>query len=54
MQTYPMKVLWFSMFLGWVFKTVIVKYGGVRGLVTTVPFLLGLAFGASSPWWCGW
>ena len=45
MQTYPMKVLWFSIFLGWLLKTLIVKYGSVRGLVATTPFFLGLAFG---------
>jgi hypothetical protein len=45
MQTYPMKTLWFSTLLGWIFKTVILRYGGIRGLVGAVPFFLGLTFG---------
>lgn len=45
MQTYPMKRLWLSIFLGWVFKALLLKYGGIRGLVAAIPFFLGLAFG---------
>jgi hypothetical protein len=45
MQTYPMKRLWFSTFLGWLFKSALLKYGSVRGLVIGLPFFLGLAFG---------
>lgn len=45
MQTYPMKVLWFSTFIGWAFKAVIMRYGGPKGLLTLLPVFLGLAFG---------
>jgi hypothetical protein len=45
MQTYPMKCLWFSTLLGWTFKSLVLKYAGVRGLARVIPFFLGLAFG---------
>jgi len=45
MQTYPMKRLWFSTFIGWLLKTALLKYGSVRGLIIGLPFFLGLAFG---------
>jgi hypothetical protein len=45
MQTYPMSVLWFSIFIGWVLKSVIMRYGGPRALVRLQPMFLGLAFG---------
>jgi hypothetical protein len=45
MQTYPLKQLWFSIFIGWTFKSVILRYGGAKGLLTLQPLFLGLAFG---------
>lgn len=45
MQTYPMRTLWFSTFIGWALKSVIMRYGGARGLVTLLPLFLGVAFG---------
>jgi hypothetical protein len=45
MQTYPMKTLWFSTLIGWILKTGILRYGGIRSLVGVVPFFLGLTFG---------
>ena len=45
MQTYPMKVLWFSTFIGWALKAVIMRYGGPKGLLTLLPFFLGVVFG---------
>lgn len=45
MQTYPMKVLWFSVFIGWVCKSVIARYGGVKTLLSVQPLFLGIAFG---------
>ena len=45
MQTYPMKTLWFSTFIGWAIKSVIMKYGGAKVLVASLPMFLGVAFG---------
>ncbi len=45
MQTYPMKCLWFSTLIGWTLKSVIMRYGGAKGLVASLPLFLGLAFG---------
>jgi len=36
---------WLSIFLAWVFKGVILRYGGVRLYRATTPFFLGLALG---------
>ena len=44
-STYPMATLWFSIFLGWLFKAVIQRYGGMRGFQATLPFFLGLVLG---------
>jgi len=43
--SYAMHQLWFSVFLGWVFKAVINRYGGPKGLRRLMPGFLGLAFG---------
>lgn len=43
--TYPMYTLWFSLFLGWLFKTPILRYGGSRGYRQLLPFFLGLILG---------
>ncbi len=45
MHTYPMNTLWFSIFLGWVCKAVVMRYGGYRGMQATTPLFLGVAFG---------
>ena len=37
--------LWFSMFLGWVFKSLVLRYGGMRGYNALLPFFLGLIVG---------
>lgn len=37
--------LWFSMFLGWLFKSLILRYGGMRLYTTFLPFFLGLIVG---------
>ncbi len=44
-QTYPMSQLWFSIFLGWVAKSVILRYGGPKGVRNLIPIFLGIAFG---------
>ncbi len=44
-QTYPMNMLWFSMFLGWLAKVTITRYGGTDAYRKTTPLFLGLALG---------
>jgi len=43
--TYPMAALWTSILLGWVFKTVIQRYGGIHGYRAVLPLFLGLILG---------
>jgi len=42
---YPMYMLWFSFFLGWLFKGPIVRYGGLKGYTRLQPLFLGLVLG---------
>ena len=44
-MTYPMYVLWFSVFLGWLTKVLIMRFGGTDTYRSTVPGFLGLALG---------
>jgi hypothetical protein len=37
--------LWFSMFLGWVFKALTIRYTGLRGYVQFRPFFMGVILG---------
>ena len=37
--------MWFNVFLAWIFKSVILKYGGVRLFTNLKPFFLGLILG---------
>ncbi len=39
------RTLWLSIFLGWVFKSLIQRYGGMKGYTSLLPFFLGLVVG---------
>jgi hypothetical protein len=43
--TYPMAMLWFSIFLGWLCKVLIMHYGGRKAYREASPAFLGLALG---------
>jgi hypothetical protein len=43
--SYPMYMLWFSIFLGWAAKGPIMRYGGMAGYRMLLPFFLGLIMG---------
>lgn len=43
--SYAMYCLWFSLFLGWVVKVPILRYGGIRAYRLLLPFFLGLILG---------
>jgi hypothetical protein len=40
-----MWVLWFSFFVGWLIKGLVVRYGGLRGFVLLRPICLGVILG---------
>lgn len=44
-SVYAMKVLWLSIFLGWFFKSIISRYGGMKGYLHFLPLFLGLILG---------
>ncbi len=52
--TWIMDRLWFSVFIAWLVKTLILKYGGPRLYMRTIPFFLGLVLGqcVSAGAWC--
>jgi hypothetical protein len=39
------KQLWFSLLIGWFCKTTLMRFGGMRGYRTALPFFLGLMLG---------
>lgn len=43
--TWGLRQIWFSIFLGWVLKVLIVNYAGARVFQKAQPFFLGLLFG---------
>jgi hypothetical protein len=43
--SYATRYLWFSLFLGWVFRTVTVRYSGLRGYVRFRPLFMGIIMG---------
>lgn len=44
-SVHALHMLWFSIFVGWVFKVLILRYGGMKGYTTFLPFFLGLIVG---------
>ena len=44
-SVHAMHMLWFSIFLGWIFKSLVQRYGGMRGYLALLPFFLGLIVG---------
>ncbi|BCM88962.1 hypothetical protein IAD21_00804 [Abditibacteriota bacterium] len=44
-QTYPMATIWFSIFIGWLFKILVMRFGGTDSYRKTTPLFLGLALG---------
>jgi hypothetical protein len=42
---YPITRLWFSFFVGWLIKTLVMKYGGSETYVRVRPFMIGLIIG---------
>jgi hypothetical protein len=43
--TLPIRFFWFSIFLGWLCKTLLMKFGGHDTVRKTTPLFLGLALG---------
>lgn len=43
--TYSMDRLWFAMFLAWVVKSLVVRFGGIEMFRRWMPFMLGLILG---------
>ena len=46
--TWPISEIWFSVFIAWIFKALILKYGGARLYLKLRPFFLGMVLGAFS------
>jgi len=44
-STSPSQWVWFSIFWGWLLKTIILKFGGVKVYRAAIPFFLGLIMG---------
>ncbi|HEY8666215.1 MAG TPA: DUF6785 family protein, partial [Tepidisphaeraceae bacterium] len=46
--TFPTAMFWFSIFIGWVLKVLIVRFGGPTMYVRSKPFFLGVIVGESA------
>jgi hypothetical protein len=44
-SVHALQMLWTSIFVGWVFKSLIQRYGGMKGYTALLPFFLGLIVG---------
>jgi hypothetical protein len=42
---FPIQVMWFSILIGWVSKTLLLKYGGQATVAKVRPFMIGLILG---------
>ncbi len=45
MHTWPLHTFWFSIFLGWLFKQLLLRYGGAGAFRRARPFFIGLIVG---------
>jgi hypothetical protein len=45
MGMWPLTQMWFSYFLGWIFKLLLVRFGGQRQFIRWRPFFVGLIVG---------
>jgi hypothetical protein len=43
--SYATRNLWFSLFLGWLYRTMTVRYAGLRGYVRFRPLFMGIIMG---------
>jgi len=43
--TYPISAIWFSIFLGWMFKGPVMRYGGIVAYRRLLPLVVGLIIG---------
>lgn len=44
-SVHAVHMLWFSIFWGWLLKTIILRYGGLKGYTVFLPFFMGLIVG---------
>lgn len=51
--SWPMIQLWFSIMIGWTLKSMILRYGGMKGFIKARPFCLGMILGefATAGFW---
>jgi hypothetical protein len=52
-NSYALEYWWMTLLIGWLIKTIIVRYGGIKGYRRALPFFLGLILGdyvAASMW----
>ncbi len=54
MGIWLMRMLWFAIFIAWLIKTLVLRFGGPRTYAKTVPFFLGLILGqaVAAAGWC--
>jgi hypothetical protein len=48
LYTYPTNKLWLSIFIGWLAKNLILRFGGTKMYTAAKPFFLGLIVGESA------
>jgi hypothetical protein len=47
-DTFPGRHLWFSIFIGWLAKSIVLRFSGAKGFIAARPFFLGLIVGESA------